>query len=110
MNMHGYFYFIAHLIVTINRTIYNTAMVCIGSDLSCFQDDKTMISFLVSVKDDFGCVTYQSNITIDNGCFPFNAFPMNMGCASTYHLQIEVYGKIIHRGPIMHIPGYSICS
>ncbi len=59
----------------------------------------------ISLKDNFGCVAYQSNSTIKNGCIPFNMIPMNMACASSYNLEIEVYGIFVHRGPILEIPG-----
>lgn len=89
--------------ITINRTIYSTASVCFESSSSCFQDDKTM--FTITVKDAIGCTLYQSNNTIDNSCIPFNMIPMNMACASSYHLEVEVYGILMHRRPIMEIPG-----
>ena len=106
--MHGYFSFVAipaDIPITINHTIYSTARVCFESSSSCYQEDKTMFS--ISIKDAFGCVAYQSNITINNGCIPFNMFPMNMACAteSLYHFQIDIYGKIVYRGPITQIPG-----
>ena len=88
--------------IVINHTI-SYMEICFDSSSSCYHDGKT--AFSISLKDKFGCVAYQSNSSINNGCIPFNMIPMNMACASSYHLQIEVYGKIVHRGPIMQIPG-----
>lgn len=93
----------ANIPITINGTIYSTARACFESSSSCFQDDKTM--FTITVKDAIGCILYQSNNTIDNSCIPFSMIPMNMACASSYHLEVEVYGILVHKGPIMEIPG-----
>ena len=88
----------------INHTVnINLTEICFDSISSCYQDAKTVFS--ISLKDNFGCVTYQSNNTIKNGCIPFNMIPINMACVSSYHLQVEVYSKTVHRGPIMQIPG-----
>ena len=86
----------------INHTI-NGMEICFDSSSSCYQDGET--TFSISLKDKFSCVAYQSNSTIKNGCIPFSMIPVNMACAPSYHLQVEVHGKIIHRGPIMQIPG-----
>ena len=76
-------------------------MICFEFSL---QDNKSM--FTISVKDVFGCATYQNNnITINNGCIPFNMIAVNMACASLYYFQIEAYSKIVYRGPITQISG-----